>query len=288
MSNGLAKPNVGVPEELHGAPAHRHVNDGESVLRDIHERPRTTTTTPQAREDPLVSSRPRREQVVSPQDDVTEKAISRAIGEELRRAREANGWSRRYLVTRLPSGIGDRTLLSYEYGTRHLTLLRFIELCRALGVAAPTLLNQALQRARIHLQNLVLQIDLHQLLNDRNDTFLPMVQWAHNKLIECPAGIVELPPSSVRELATFLGCPSHELGAYLATFIPEYHADPSHTLGLFQDRWGLDVSKSEHHAVGTAPDGKQLSDGATAPQRARPPSHGLSDDACGRRSSGSR
>ena len=157
--------------------------------------------------------------------DVAEKTISRAIGEELRRAREANGWSRNYLVTRLPSGIGARTLLSYEHGTRHLTLLRFIELCRALGVAAPALLNQALQRARIHLQNLVLQIDLHQLLNDRNDQFLPMAQWAHNKLIEYPAGIVELPPSSVRELATFLGCPYHELAAYLARFIPDHVVD---------------------------------------------------------------
>ncbi|MGB3437790.1 MAG: helix-turn-helix transcriptional regulator [Actinophytocola sp.] len=163
--------------------------------------------------------------VMDPQGKVTERVISRAIGEHLRRAREANGWSRGRLVALLPSGIGDRTLLSYEHGTRHLTLLRFIELSTALGVAAPTLLNQALQRAGIHLQNLVMQIDLHQLLNKRDDRFLPMIQWAHNKLIEYPGGIVELPPSSVRELATFLGCSYHELAGYLAGFIPEHPAD---------------------------------------------------------------
>ena len=163
--------------------------------------------------------------MTDPQGEVTEKVIARAIGEELRRAREANGWSRGYLVTRLPSGIGARTLLSYEHGTRHLTLLRFIELCMALDVAAPTLLNQALQRARIHLQNLVLQVDLRQLLIDRDDRYLPMVQWAHNKLIEYPGGIVELQPSSIRELATLLGCPYHELAGYLAGFIPELPAD---------------------------------------------------------------
>jgi len=159
--------------------------------------------------------------MTGPQGEVAEKAISRAIGEELRRAREANGWSRGYLVARLPSGIGDRTLLSYEHGTRHLTAIRLIELCNALGVAAPALLNQALQRARIHLQNLVMQVDLHDLLNNRDDRFLPMIQWAHNKLIEYPGGVVELPPSSVRELATFLGCPYHDLAGYLARFIPE-------------------------------------------------------------------
>jgi transcriptional regulator with XRE-family HTH domain len=153
--------------------------------------------------------------------EITEKVISRAIGEELRRAREATGWSRLQLVSRLPSGIGDRTLLSYEHGTRHLTVLRFIEICRALGFAAPTLLTQALQRARIHLSNLVLCIDLRFLLNDKSDKFRPMHQWARNKLNENPDGVVELPPSSVRELATFVGCGYLELANYLARFVPE-------------------------------------------------------------------
>jgi ribosome-binding protein aMBF1 (putative translation factor) len=56
-------------------------------------------------------------QVSDAPGEATEKVISRAIGEELRRAREATGWSRLQLVSRLPSGIGDRTLLSYEHGT---------------------------------------------------------------------------------------------------------------------------------------------------------------------------
>ncbi|GAB1516358.1 helix-turn-helix domain-containing protein [Actinophytocola sp. KF-1] len=160
--------------------------------------------------------------------EVTDKAISRAVGEELRRAREAGGWTRSDFVARLPSGIGDRTLLSYEHGTRHLTVLRLIELCDTMGVPAPTLLNQALQRARIHLHNLALQIDLHHLLTDRNHKFLPLARWARNKLIQHPDGIVELPASSVRELATFIGCPHRELATYLAKFIPKQ----PHDLGI--------------------------------------------------------
>lgn len=160
-------------------------------------------------------------QAVNAGSEVSEKAISRAIGEELRRAREAKGWSRAQLVALLPSGIGERTLLSYEHGTRHLTVLRFIEICRAVGIAAPGLLNQALQRARIHLQNLALQVDLRFLLNDRSDKFRPMHQWARNKLNENPVGVVELSPSSVRELATFVGCGYEELAGWLARFLPE-------------------------------------------------------------------
>lgn len=153
--------------------------------------------------------------------DTTEKVISRAIGEELRRARESNGWSRAQLVALLPSGIGDRTLLSYEHGTRHLTALRLIELCHALGISAATLLNQALQRARINLQNLNLRINLRYLLNDYNEKFRPMHQWARNKLNDHPDGIVELLPSSIRELAAFVGCPDTDLANYLAKFIPD-------------------------------------------------------------------
>jgi transcriptional regulator with XRE-family HTH domain len=159
--------------------------------------------------------------VIEPESEATDKAISRAIGEELRRAREDRGWSRAQLVARLPSGIGERTLLSYEHGTRQLTALRLIEISRALGIAAPTLLGQALQRARIHLQNLMLQIDLRELLNDRSDKFRPMFQWARNKLTVNPGGVIELAPSSVHELAAFVGCSHQELANYLAGFIPE-------------------------------------------------------------------
>lgn len=155
------------------------------------------------------------------QNDATVRALSRAIGEELRRAREALGLSRAQLVACLPSGIGDRTLLSYEHGTRHLTVLRFVELSRALGIGAPTLLTQALQRARLELSNLTLRIDLRFLLNDKSDKFRPMHQWARNKLNKHPDGIVELGRSSVEELADFVGYTTLELANYLARFIPE-------------------------------------------------------------------
>lgn len=150
-----------------------------------------------------------------------DKATSRAVGKELRRTREANGWSRKDFVARLPSGIGERTLLSYEQGTRHLTLLRFIELCRALGVAGPVLLQRALQRARRELETLVLQVDLHALVNDRSGIYPHLVQWAHNTLIEVPEGVVDVEPMVVRNLARCFGCDYRELTRYLAGFLVE-------------------------------------------------------------------
>ncbi|MFC4853644.1 helix-turn-helix domain-containing protein [Actinophytocola glycyrrhizae] len=153
--------------------------------------------------------------------DAFDRAHCRAIGEELRRAREANNWSRGYLVSRLPSGIGDRTLLSYEHGSRALTMLRFIEVCHALGVGAPQLLGVALQRARLQLENLALQVDLPSLIADNTPKYRPLTIWARNKLDLHPGGIVAVVPAAVDEMATMMGSPHSELTAHLARFTPD-------------------------------------------------------------------
>lgn len=48
----------------------------------------------------------------------TERVLGWALGLELRRARERRGLARRQVCAKLPSGIGDRTLLSYEPAPR--------------------------------------------------------------------------------------------------------------------------------------------------------------------------
>lgn len=161
----------------------------------------------------------------SPSRDVVEEqwiqVVSEAVGEELRCARKARGWSRSQLAERLPSRIGDRTLASYEHGTRHLTVVRMIEVCQALGVDSCSLQRRALQRARINLAHLTLQIDLHALLNDQSNISRPMARWARNVLSHNPDGIVEIEPVVVRHLALFIGCTDRDLANHLARFIPE-------------------------------------------------------------------
>jgi transcriptional regulator with XRE-family HTH domain len=159
--------------------------------------------------------------VIDLSNEWSEKAISRAIGEELRRARETREWTRAQLVALLPSGIGDRTLLSYEHGTRHLTFLRVVEICLALEIDPAALARRALQRARIHLANLPLQVDLRALLNEPSDTYRPMIQWARNALNEHPSGIVEVEPAVIKNLALFAGCSRSDLTNYLARFLPD-------------------------------------------------------------------
>jgi hypothetical protein len=164
--------------------------------------------------------RPARRLVEGPREP-SDKMICRAVGEELRRTREALGWSRARLVRLLPSGIGDRTLLSYEHGSRHCTVVRLIEITRAMEVDTTILLSRALQRARIHVETMTLHVDLRKLLRDKNANFRPMFQWARNALNEHPDGVACVEPAVVRHLALFTGCSHRDLANYLTRFTPE-------------------------------------------------------------------
>ncbi len=170
------------------------------------------------------------------------KTVALMLGRELREAREARGWSRAQLVGMLPSGIGDRTLLSYEHGTRHLTVVRLVELCRALGlIAVAVLLNQALQRARIHLENLVLQIDLRKLLDDKSVQVPADVSVGAEQAQREPGGDRGAGAARVRELATFVGCSHRDLANYLARFIPRLNG------GGEPEGEKLSLKDSRHH-----------------------------------------
>lgn len=153
--------------------------------------------------------------------DQDEVAIAHALGSEIRRAREAGGWSRAQFVARLPSRISSRTYVAYELGARQLSIMRFLELCRELGIAAPVVLHQALLNARLELHNLVLHVDLRGLLADTSDRFRLIFDWARNRIPDASDGVVELPPVAVREMAALIGCSHLDLAQYLVEFTPD-------------------------------------------------------------------
>ncbi|MBB4903991.1 helix-turn-helix domain-containing protein [Actinophytocola algeriensis] len=155
------------------------------------------------------------------EDEATANAIARALGDELRRGREARGWSRAWFVKRLPSRIGDRTLLAYEHGMRQLTVLRLVELAEGLEVPASVILGQALQRARLTLHNLVLRVDLRQLLQGDNNNYRVLFPWARNRLNSSTNGVIEVTPTGVQELAAFIGRTPAELATHLSQFTPD-------------------------------------------------------------------
>jgi transcriptional regulator with XRE-family HTH domain len=151
------------------------------------------------------------------------KAISRAIGMEIRSAREARSLSRQQLASLLPYDISVRTLLSYEHGLRNLSVVRLIEIGQVLGVDARIILARSLQRAQLDPMKLALVVDLNKMIKDESPAYRPMRQWARNTLNEkTNNGVVDMPPNVVRHLAHCIGYKHEQLAQYLSKFGPDY------------------------------------------------------------------
>jgi transcriptional regulator with XRE-family HTH domain len=158
------------------------------------------------------------------QDDVVaEGVITRAIGEELRRARNRVGWTRAELVERLHSDLRVHTYATYENGTRRCTVARFVEICSALEVPAPDILELAMQRAEINLRTIGLQVDLRALLEDKQAELKPLRRWATNRLranID-RSGVARLTTAVLQEMAVCLDLTRSQLVRYLVRFTPQ-------------------------------------------------------------------
>jgi transcriptional regulator with XRE-family HTH domain len=154
---------------------------------------------------------------------VLDDALSRALGEELRRARDMVGLSRAELVKRTPSEINARTYATYEHGTRLCTVARFVEICAALGVSAPDVLGLALQRAKIHVRTMGIQVDLRALVRDRSVELTPLQGWAANRLAAYPSesGVARLTAEVLQELAVCFGVTKLDLIRVLSVFAPQ-------------------------------------------------------------------
>lgn len=154
-------------------------------------------------------------------DDIRDEVVARALGEELRRARESLSCTRDQLVDRMTSEIQPRTLASYEHGSRQCTVVRLVEICQALRTPAPELLGIALQRAEIDLDNVFLQVDLHALTRDDRDELVQLRAWANKRLANNPdTRVAVLKWDVIQEMAIFLDCTRSQLVGYLTMFTP--------------------------------------------------------------------
>jgi len=157
-------------------------------------------------------------------DEVGEAAIARAIGQELRRARDSAGMTRAELVAMLPSEIHVQTLATYERGVRQCTVGRFVMICQAIGVPGSAVLTAGLQHAMIGLKTNGVEVDLRAIVRDNTSAeLLPLRRWARNKLDASTtgdSGIVHLEWVVVREMAAVFDIAEPEFVKYLVAFTP--------------------------------------------------------------------
>lgn len=143
---------------------------------------------------------------------VSSEVLTRALGEELRRVREDRGWSQSELARWMPTELHVKTLATYEQGIRQCTVVRLVEICRTLGVAAADVLSRAQLHMAVDLQKVGLEVDLHAVAGDTRSELRLLRRWARNRLANNPAcGVVHLIPGALQEMAAVLGLTVAEL-----------------------------------------------------------------------------
>jgi transcriptional regulator with XRE-family HTH domain len=157
-------------------------------------------------------------------DDTSDRAIARALGEEIRRSREAQGLNRAQLAERMSTDISTQALANYEYGNRPVSVVRLVEICDALSVSATDLLGLALQRAEIHPYSGHIQVDLHAVSADKQAELKSLRTWARNRLEHDVdgTGVARLSQAVIGELAIFIGMDRSEFIQLLVKFTPDF------------------------------------------------------------------
>lgn len=152
-----------------------------------------------------------------------ELTIPVALGAELRRARDTLGWTRAELARRAPFGIHVQTLAGYERGTVQCSAMRFSELCQVMGVPAPDLFAWAMQRAKVDLETIGMQLDLYAIHRDSGKPeLLPLRRWARHKLNADSdgSGIARVTWSAIGEMAAAFRLERAVLVDHLVSYTP--------------------------------------------------------------------
>jgi transcriptional regulator with XRE-family HTH domain len=160
---------------------------------------------------------------------MADRAFTRALGEELRRARERVGWSQTELVARMPSRLHVKTLATYEQGIRQCTVVRLLEICRTLGVRAPDVLGRAMLHAEIDVRTSSgLDVDLDAVLRETRAEFRPLRRWARHRLTTHPvSGLARLHGDTIHEMAALIGTSVDDLVRQLEIFTPKHCLHPA-------------------------------------------------------------
>lgn len=146
----------------------------------------------------------------------------RVLGDELRRLRKQRGWTRKDLNDRLQSDISLQTLATYELGTRQVSVVRFVEICRALGALPHELLARVHERVFADAPVGRIRIELRKLVRDRTPELFPLHRWAAGRLAEESGprdAEVYLDIAALEQMAELCGIETVDLVAHLRRIV---------------------------------------------------------------------
>lgn len=145
-------------------------------------------------------------------------AFLRAIGDRLRDYRlRTLHWSLAKQLKHMTNVIcTTNTLAAYERGQREMTLIRFVELCRAMGIRPSTLLANVEHEIFYSVEPRDIEINLRLVCRLPADPFGPLVAWAQGRLPSSDATVVPIETLSLGALEAMAGLCGVTLDVLLA------------------------------------------------------------------------
>jgi transcriptional regulator with XRE-family HTH domain len=140
-------------------------------------------------------------------------AFRRVLGDELRAARKERGLIRKDVAPHLDHDMSLQTLATYELGTRNMPVVRFVEICRELGVSPVEILRRAYERVFPETA-VTWTVDLTDAARLEDPELAPLCNWAASRLRFLPLGArrtVRLDRAAVEPLAALCGLEPCEL-----------------------------------------------------------------------------
>ncbi|MFD8497772.1 helix-turn-helix domain-containing protein [Amycolatopsis sp. NPDC059657] len=153
--------------------------------------------------------------------------VPKILGEEIRAARKARGWTRRRLRAemRQDKDLSLQTMATHELGTRQMTVTRLLQYCVALDLPVEELLGRVTARVRLlrTRNDSRVMVDLAALACTADPRLSSLLRWASVRAKELPARaqpIEALEPHAVEALAKVAGITPGQLTVALRELEP--------------------------------------------------------------------
>lgn len=137
-----------------------------------------------------------------PSGRIDAEVYQRLLGEELRKARRRRGLTRPELNGLMGNPVSVQTLATYEHGTRQCSVVRLVEVCRALGEPPQEVLARVNDRMMV---DEVIRVDLARIAQSSAPELQPLRRWARVYLRSGKRATVRLGAPAIDQLAVVCG-----------------------------------------------------------------------------------
>lgn len=131
-------------------------------------------------------------------DQFDSATFGRVLGDEMRKARKRCALFRREVPPRMCRDVSEQTVATYELGTRHVSVVSFVDYCLAMDASPMEILRDTYQRVIARSERDGWEVDLTAAARLDDLSLAPLASWAQTCLDD-PERPTSHVPTSTRD-----------------------------------------------------------------------------------------